>query len=302
VKGLEPSAVVSTVGVFEDLDYTRPCPLEAEHAIRLEVKEAGRLDGLLVWLNLYTLGQDECIDILRDEHCWLPVYLPVFGADPVTVPTGARIEATIRRTLCDNGRNPDFFLQGRVVHGTRTLCTFDYASPHKKDRGLTSPFYQALFRDGIPRRDGRPLSPDSLRAHLAERLPRAMVPARYVTLDAWPLSPNGKVDRRALSLQSADGPSDFVPPRDPMERLVASLWEEILGCPSVGVQDDFFALGGHSLMATRLISGLRQALHVDVPLRCVFDTPRLEDFAAVVAERHLASLGDGAIDEILSGV
>jgi hypothetical protein len=87
-----------------------------------------------------------------------------------------------------------------------------------------------------------------------------MVPSAFVALDAFPLTPNGKVDRKALPAPqfAAARSRDFVAPRDPVEELLASIWQELLGIERVGIHDDFFELGGHSLLATRVIARVQQ--------------------------------------------
>ncbi|MCP4660017.1 MAG: non-ribosomal peptide synthetase, partial [bacterium] len=115
-----------------------------------------------------------------------------------------------------------------------------------------------------------------LRRFLSEKLPDYMVPAAFVLLDAFPLTPNGKVDRRALPAPELHRPEleeAFVAPRTPLEERLAAIWIEVLGVERVGVEDDFFALGGHSLLATQVVSRIRNALGVELPLRMVFESP-----------------------------
>ncbi len=122
-----------------------------------------------------------------------------------------------------------------------------------------------------------------LRRFLGTTLPEYMVPSAVVLLDAFPLSPNGKVDRSAL--QAPDGTRSeavFVAPRTPTEEVVARVWSEVLGVDPVGAEDDFFALGGHSLLATRVISRLRRAFGVEIGLRNMFEQPTVAGLAAVL--------------------
>ncbi|MFB7474169.1 amino acid adenylation domain-containing protein, partial [Kitasatospora sp. NPDC056184] len=116
---------------------------------------------------------------------------------------------------------------------------------------------------------------ERLRAHLAAALPEYMVPAATVALAAMPLTPNGKVDRKALPVpdEAPDGLAVRRAPRDPREELVAELFAGVLGRPSVGPDDDFFELGGHSLLAIRLVSRLRTALGIEVAVRRLFENP-----------------------------
>ncbi|HEX6039348.1 non-ribosomal peptide synthetase [Longimicrobium sp.] len=129
--------------------------------------------------------------------------------------------------------------------------------------------------------DARP-SPESLREGLLRSLPDPMVPSVFVPVDALPLTPSGKVDRRALPEPAgAAGPEGgYVPPRSPTEQLLADAWAELLGVERVGATYGFFALGGHSLLATRLVSRIRDLFGVELSLRAIFETPVLRDLAA----------------------
>ncbi|MGW4433614.1 amino acid adenylation domain-containing protein [Streptomyces tendae] len=124
--------------------------------------------------------------------------------------------------------------------------------------------------------EGSDPTPASLRDHLAAELPDYMVPSAYVTLDALPLTGNGKIDRRALpvpDLAAADATVESRAPRTPREEILCGLFAELLGMPRVGVDDDFFALGGHSLLATRLVGRIRAVLDAELTVRQLFDAP-----------------------------
>jgi amino acid adenylation domain-containing protein/non-ribosomal peptide synthase protein (TIGR01720 family) len=128
-------------------------------------------------------------------------------------------------------------------------------------------------------------SASELRRFVSERLPGHMVPAAFVMLDAMPLTPNGKVDRRALPAPDQARPDlerPFVLPRGPFEEAVAGIWTEVLGVERVGADDNFFDLGGHSLKATQVISRIRDAFQVGTPLRQLFETPTVAGLAASV--------------------
>jgi amino acid adenylation domain-containing protein/non-ribosomal peptide synthase protein (TIGR01720 family) len=131
---------------------------------------------------------------------------------------------------------------------------------------------------------GEAAGAEALRAFLRTRLPEHMVPSALVAMDALPLSPNGKIDRRALPApeRGGRGTEAFVAPRTPVEETLAGVWAEILRLERVGVTDDFFHLGGHSLLATRVMSRIREVFGVELPLRTLFDAPVLEAFAARV--------------------
>jgi acyl-CoA synthetase (AMP-forming)/AMP-acid ligase II/acyl carrier protein len=139
----------------------------------------------------------------------------------------------------------------------------------------------------------KPLPPDELRAFLQAKLPEYMIPATFVTLDALPITPNGKVDRRALPALTAFRPAltqTFIRPRTTVEEIVAQTWCEVIGLEQVGVFDNFFDLGGHSLKATQITSRLRQLLQIDLPLRAIFEQPTVQALAEVVEDRLLREI------------
>ncbi len=133
-----------------------------------------------------------------------------------------------------------------------------------------------------------PASPPTvgeLRSFLLAKLPDYMVPGAFVFLEAMPLTPNGKIDRRALpaldsSLQERE--DNFVAPRTPTEELLAAIWAEVLGLQQVGIHDNFFELGGHSLLATQIISRIRDAFSVELPLRHLFEAPTIASLSLAI--------------------
>jgi syringomycin synthetase protein SyrE len=129
----------------------------------------------------------------------------------------------------------------------------------------------------------------SLRAHLGARLPDYMVPSAFVALESFPRTPGGKVDRGALPAPAWEAEAAYVPPRSPVEEVVAAIWAEVLGRDRVGVHDGFFELGGHSLLATRVISRVREAFGAEVPLRALFESPTV----AGLGERVQAAVSAG---------
>ncbi|HEX8272116.1 MAG TPA: amino acid adenylation domain-containing protein, partial [Longimicrobiaceae bacterium] len=142
----------------------------------------------------------------------------------------------------------------------------------------------------VPAADGALPDEAELRAFLRGRLPEHMVPSALVGLEAFPLTPTGKIDRRALPAPAAPGAEEeAAAPRDPMEEVLAGIFAEVLGVPRVGVDRSFFDLGGHSLLATRVVSRIRAVLGVEVPLRAMFEHPTVAALAEAVAASRQAS-------------
>ncbi len=135
--------------------------------------------------------------------------------------------------------------------------------------------------------DGAALDSESLRDRLRQVLPDFMVPQNIVQLDAIPLLSSGKVDRRALPAPNpaqANSGRHRVPPRNATEQTVLSLMEQVLKLPEMSVLDDFFAMGGHSLLAARLIAQLNASLDLNLPLRLVFESPTAERMAVAIGK------------------
>jgi amino acid adenylation domain-containing protein len=135
-----------------------------------------------------------------------------------------------------------------------------------------------------PRKTPGPGS-DDLHAYLRAKLPDYMVPPFLIGLPQLPVNPNGKIDRQALpapDVQSSG--TDFVAPRNADEEVLAGIWGELLGLQRVGVRDNYFQLGGHSLLVTQLISRIRTAFGMELPLHAVFEHPTIEQLAVLLNE------------------
>ncbi|CAJ5922136.1 syringomycin synthetase [Burkholderia pseudomallei] len=132
----------------------------------------------------------------------------------------------------------------------------------------------------------------ALRAQAAQHLPSYMVPSAYVRPDAWPLTPNGKLDRRALPAPADDAyaRAEYEAPQGAREEALAAIWRDLLHVERVSRHDNFFELGGHSLLAVQLVSRLRQALSVEVALSTVFDAPVLSALAERLEAENTAVL------------
>ncbi len=155
--------------------------------------------------------------------------------------------------------------------------------------------------------EGHQIDEAAVRAAAATALPEHMLPARIVPLASFPLTPSGKIDRKALAAQSvpvAAAGTAYDPPATPTERWMARLWEELLGRERIGVHDDFFLAGGHSLLAVKILYRVREHCGVDLPLDRFFAAPSVAGVAAEIdqalstgADADLASRVDEMSDE-----
>jgi amino acid adenylation domain-containing protein len=122
-----------------------------------------------------------------------------------------------------------------------------------------------------------------LAAALQERVPAHLLPTAWVLMSAWPLTPNGKIDRAALPRPTfQDNSADFIPPATPVEAAVAAIWQAVLGIDTISVESNFFALGGHSLLATQVVARLQQQMGKPVALRTLFEKPTIRELAAAI--------------------
>ncbi len=141
----------------------------------------------------------------------------------------------------------------------------------------------------VPKADAQ-LEAAVLRAELARQMAEYMVPSAFVTLDAFPLTPNGKLDRKALP--APDGAAlaarAYMAPQGDAEEAIAAIWQELLGVEKVGRHDDFFELGGHSLLAIQLLSSLRQAFGVELTIHELFHRSTVDAIATLISEKQLA--------------
>ncbi len=123
---------------------------------------------------------------------------------------------------------------------------------------------------------------DELNAHLRQSLPEYMVPSAFVALDALPLTPSGKLDRNRLPAPEYRAAAQYVAPRTPAEEMMAQIWTDVLKVERVGVEDNFFEMGGHSLRATLIVTRVEAAFGMHLPLRAIFDNPTIAGLVAAL--------------------
>jgi acyl carrier protein len=142
-----------------------------------------------------------------------------------------------------------------------------------------------------------------LRAFLRELLPDYMIPSAFVFLEEYPLTPNKKIDRKALPAPDQTRPEliqQYMAPRDEIEEATANAFASVLKVERVGIYDNFFELGGHSLLATQVISRIRNDLNIDLPLRALFESPTVAELALVILKKKIELVNDDKISKLLT--
>lgn len=260
LKNFPEANIISLPDIFEDLQFTQEMPLEEEHEIRLSVNKQGTFTGFLVWLNL-NLDLDETIeiDILESPGSWLPVYFPI-NIEGIEVFKGDYFKAVITRKLCDNNLNPDYFIKGDLIRNEEPVYSFTYTSYHMAKSVERTPFYNKLFSTGtVPVKPE--MSVNSIRDFLANKLPDYMMPSHFVELENLPVTSSGKLDLNALPSPGKSGIRDeasYVKPCNDQQSLMAQVWENVIGKEQIGVNSNFFSLGGDSIKAIQVVSKLKQ--------------------------------------------
>ncbi|HEX6862807.1 MAG TPA: amino acid adenylation domain-containing protein, partial [Thermoanaerobaculia bacterium] len=274
---------------WPSIPYGRPMPNAQYHVLDAALNPC----PIGVPGDLYIGGDCLCVGYARQPDLTAAVFLPNPFGGPST-----RIYRTGDRARYFADGNLEFL--GRVDHQVKVrgfrieLGEIEVAlARHAGVREAV-----VLAREDVPG-DKRLVAyvvpagelPD-LRDFLRQSLPDYMIPAAFVELEALPVTPNGKLDRRALPAPQWDhGETDgSAAPATPTEQALAALWREILGVEHVGVHDSFFDLGGHSLLATQLVARIREAFRVEMPLRVVFQSPALGELAAALDEVAAPSL------------
>jgi amino acid adenylation domain-containing protein len=297
IRNFPESHLISEAEIFEDLNFTEQVATEYRREVHLRITRKGKLDGLLVWLNLQ-LGEGTVIDILEPGYSWFPIYFPVFYPG-VEVDEGDAIVAVCSGRPSDNGINPDYRIEGKLVRRGGSEIEFDYQSGHHKTRYRHEAFYRLIFdEDGaIRKREQTEVTGKRLRTELKKHLPDYMVPQSFLILDELPLTPSGKIDRKALPAPETirfEMERPHIAPRTLLEQRLADIWSHLLGIQQISIHDSFFDLGGHSLLSTRLISQLRKTFAIEMSLRRFFEIPTV---AMLAVEIEKLNKGDAGIEE-----
>ncbi len=146
---------------------------------------------------------------------------------------------------------------------------------------------------------------DELQGFIKAKLPDHMLPAAFIFLETLPLTPTGKVDRRALPVPDTSRPDlagAFVPARNAVEQVLTEIWVQVLKLERIGVHDNFFELGGHSLLATQVMSRVRASFQAEIPLRALFENPTVAGLATQIVQRQAQRTAEEDMAQSLTDV
>ena len=297
VENFPKDNVISNAENFEELNLLAHIEPERTTTVNLIINKDTRIDGFLLWLNLHPV-EGEVIDSLNNRHSWLPVFVPVFYPG-VQVSQGDSIRADCTRTLSENELSPDYRIKGILQRRQGQDVEFDYRLPYFETGYKANPFYRELFKDdrwknedepeakaaGLMEDDG--LRPSELRNFLKKNLPGYMIPAYFLQLDEMPLTTHGKVDLKALP---DIGPGNlkveavYAAPVSEIEKTIAGIWKDILQLEKVGIDDNFFDLGGTSLDIIKVNGRLQDVSDKKISVVSMFKYPTIRTLTAYFSQ------------------
>ncbi|MEX6690965.1 non-ribosomal peptide synthase/polyketide synthase, partial [Danxiaibacter flavus] len=284
IKNLPHANIISTDAIVEDLNFNSPNDEEYENEFVIEITKNARFDGLLFWINLFPL-EDRLINSLNGDTNWLPVYFPLFYPG-IEVQKGDYVQGKFVVRLSANNVNPDYSVQGTLIQKKGTSTDFGYNSFYQPACPTKNAFYLKLFQSinkATEPESGSDLV-EMLRRHLGKRLPAYMVPDYFHFLETLPLTKNGKIDKKALPVPDRHFNKRYLAPETLTQEKLINIWQQLLEVERIGIGDDFFALGGNSLTAVRVIALVRSELQTEIAIRDLFAFPTIESLS-----KHLQS-------------
>ncbi|GJL56404.1 MAG: hypothetical protein NPIRA02_35360 [Nitrospirales bacterium] len=305
IKNFPRTHVLSDIRLFEDLVFTGPIDLRSETKFTLTIQREGRVDGFLLWLAFSTI-EGQVNDILswgNNQGNWIPIFFPAFSPG-VEVQKGDRIEAVGYRLAEEHAMYPNYRLEGRLIRKSGSQIVFEYDSFYQAPVFRHTPFYQQLFPEELSKVDLMPVAKDlrgELKGYLEQRLPEYMVPTHFFILDYLPLTPSGKVDRQALpayDVSQRASAVEHVVPRTNVEQVIAEVWRDLLHVRDIGIHDNFFDLGGNSLLLTQVKSQLQRVLHRDIAVMNFFQYPTISGLAEFLTKSDVQRSSEKDHDDV----
>ncbi len=273
VRNIPASSLLAPAQLFEDLDFFAPLQKDERGTAQFECSRDGRIDGFLLW-TVVDVDDGATMDYFGEQQAWLPVFIPLPDGG-VEIRAAERVSVCWERRTAD-GICPDYLLEGRLA-GQGFKC-----ASRVHERAYRSTWLHRRLWSNSP---AGTVTGTELRDWLSERLPAYMLPNAWMQLPALPLNASGKIDRHSLPAPSRARPQLSTPWRAPqtsVERELAALWSDALDIDPVGVDDNFFDLGGDSISAVRLVSAIQRTMNRPVGLAAIFDAPTIARLAQLL--------------------
>jgi|GEM_PF-1200117 len=256
LKNFKKECILSTEGMLEDLDYSAGLEVEKEHDVVFQIESDGLFTGFIAWMDLF-LDEEVHLDVMEDQGSWLPVYFPV-SVEGYPVSCGDIVKSKITRSLSSNGVNPNYFIKSTLFRKNGEEISFELHSYHHKEVVTGNTFYNRLLSSWREKQLTQ-LNETTLKDYLAEKLPEYMIPAHIQSLDHIPLTSNGKVDKTLLPAVTETSKETYEAPLSDTEVKLVEIWQEVLGKDLVGVHDNFFEMGGDSIIGMQMVFQAREA-------------------------------------------
>jgi amino acid adenylation domain-containing protein/non-ribosomal peptide synthase protein (TIGR01720 family) len=276
IKDFNKACLLSADGICEDIRYNGELHAEEKVQLALQVEKSGMMTGFVCWINAF-YNDLLMIDSKEKTH-HLPVYLPLSG-EGIYLEKGETVQLTFSRTLSDNGLNPDFYLEGTIGNRTFTAVSFNH-----KNTFRGNPLYAEWMQEDGTAVPAAATDNPGWQAFLQAALPPYMIPSSVTAVDHYPLTTNGKLDKKALAqlLDDAAVNNDTIDlPVSELELLLLETWQSVLGRKQISVNDDFFMLGGDSIKAIQIASRMLKAGY-KLEVRQIFEHPVITALATVI--------------------
>ncbi|MFM8277471.1 MAG: amino acid adenylation domain-containing protein [Cyanobium sp.] len=294
LRQLPTTALLSTTAEFEDLNFSGDPADANEQTATLVMLEAGIIDGIVLWLEVWD-GGEQIADYLHEQVGWLPVYLPLF--DPgLELVKGDELVIRCWRHISSMPPFPEYGLEGEVLRGQTVLTRFSHFTGHGTPTAGSNPFHARLLAKLNSSEQPTHLSRKELHRFLSDRLPAYLRPSSLTTIEALPMTANGKVDLGALPRAVPERPEldqDFEGSRTPQEAELIRIWEDLLEMRGIGIHDKFFELGGNSLLAVQMMNLISQRFSLELRLRDLFDRPTIARLSEVLPASFSPAEDDG---------
>lgn len=290
VRNVAATDLLTAATDFEVLDFNGPLPAGHSGAVELTALRDGYFDGCLLW-TVVSADAAHTVDYLQEQRAWLPVFVPMTDAG-IAVRRGEIVRVSWQAGNESDPRHPDYaFSVSLCSDGERPAHEFRQLTRHAGNTaGATRLQRELLAAVGV---QDQVVSVDALRAWLSERVPEYMVPQSWMFLPELPLTPSGKIDREALPAPGRGRPrlaAAAIAPRNALETAIAALWTQALGLSAIGVEDNFFDLGGDSITAVQLTTATQRWLDAAVPLAALFDAPTVAAMCRYLADGYALPL------------